>query len=119
MAQPERLTIPALFCGITTQPPSEMIGWLQAADMCRRSVGRSIQCDAMDTRRQSSAVETSSHDFRHLDEGSSEIVPATSRIVVIPLVNQPDPLELPLLARYIIETAVHRDRGHDRIIRAA
>ena len=67
----------------------------------------------MGTRRRSSAVEGSLHDLRKLDDGTNEIVPATLRIVVIPLVNQPVLLELALLTRYIIVTAVHLHRGHD------
>lgn len=94
-----------------------MIGWLQVADRFRSSTDP-VRSIATGARRRSSAVESASHDPRTLDAGTIEIVPATFRIVVIPLVNQPDLLALPLLTGDVIETVVHLDRGHDRIIRA-
>ena len=72
MIQSEWRTTPFLFRGITTQPPSEMIGWLHVTSR------RSIEWNPADALSRSSNDGMPSHDFIQLDERRNEIVPASS-----------------------------------------
>jgi hypothetical protein len=65
-------TTPLLFRGITTQPPSEMFGWLHVTSR------RFIAWNPADALSLSSNDGMSSHDFIQLDERGNEIVPPSS-----------------------------------------